>query len=378
MSKFASIKLREPRNSLEKTIFQFRLQDFFDQSRDNMSSVLLGALVMAFIFYFSGTPILKIAWFVGFMFCYVGIILFFVKQADIQKIEPAQALIITRRRILIGGTIGLQYGFSPFLLPSPESQGLFFILTVLIVLFTVGIMTYAAMPSYYLVLNFAVIFPWSTYLLLHFSMMNLGLLAITIAAFLLVASKGLRVSQLALSEIEMKARLAKLAAQDSLTGIPNRRSFDLDLQREWSRACRDSTSISIIMIDVDYFKLFNDAYGHIAGDECLKQIAYALSNGLSRATDSVYRYGGEEFVCILADTELEGAKILGDKLRKQIQALQIPHNKSSVNPFVTISLGACSTVPVTKEGSAKLLTCSDEQLYQAKSQGRNCIHVPFS
>lgn len=162
---------------------------------------------------------------------------------------------------------------------------------------------------------------------------------------------------------------------DCLTGVHNRRHFDERLAAEWGRALRTGSALSLIMLDLDCFKLYNDRYGHQAGDQCLRRVASTLKASLLRSVDLVARYGGEEFVCLLPDTELDGALTLAQRLCQQVFDQQIEHADSSAAPVVTVSLGVCSTrkgvgVPVTATANA-LLSEADVQLYRAKSNGRN-------
>lgn len=164
-----------------------------------------------------------------------------------------------------------------------------------------------------------------------------------------------------------------LALIDGLTGVGNRRQFDATLQAEWRRCLRAGQPLSLIMVDVDFFKRYNDHYGHQAGDACLQSIASVLKAGLTRSHDMVARYGGEEFVCILPDTSLEGAERKADELEKAVRALGIEHQDSDVFDMVTISLGVAVANPVKGESSADLVACADGQLYLAKRSGRGQV-----
>ena len=158
---------------------------------------------------------------------------------------------------------------------------------------------------------------------------------------------------------------------DGLTGVHNRRFFEERLAGEWARAARSGAALSAVMIDVDFFKRFNDHYGHQAGDDCLRRVAACLRAGLKRPGDLVARYGGEEFVCLLPDTPLEGALALARQLGQDVQSLAIEHAHSDIAPHVTVSLGACTGVPAAGSPAAELVRQADAQLYGAKSQGRN-------
>ena len=167
-------------------------------------------------------------------------------------------------------------------------------------------------------------------------------------------------------------KLALLAATDGLTGLWNRAQFDAMLAYEYSRHTRSGGELSLIMLDVDNFKAFNDTYGHIAGDDCLRQVALAISGAASRLTDVVARYGGEEFVLLLPETSLEGAMILAEKVRKCISDLGLPHRLSSEG-HITASFGvSCSRIRLLSAQS-ELVVEADLQLYTAKAAGRNRV-----
>jgi len=165
------------------------------------------------------------------------------------------------------------------------------------------------------------------------------------------------------------------AEMDALTGIFNRRHFEHRLTVEWQRARRKKECLTCLMIDVDYFKQFNDHYGHRAGDDCLKRIAVVLAEHAKRSADMVARYGGEEFVILLPDTELEGAQAIAEKSNKAVRELAIPHDQSSASRYVTVSIGVAAATPDRLSNKHALLEAADEALYLAKQQGRNQVVV---
>lgn len=167
--------------------------------------------------------------------------------------------------------------------------------------------------------------------------------------------------------------LEQLVSIDSLTELANRRRFDEVLEQEWRRCVRTSAPLSIIMIDVDFFKLLNDSYGHAAGDVCLKQIAQTLKSTTRRSSDTVARYGGEEFCAILPGIAHKDALQLAENMRHNVEQQQIPHPKSPLGPAVSISLGVASALPDIQALPAGLLSQADEMLYQAKTSGRNQV-----
>ncbi|MBT6716807.1 MAG: diguanylate cyclase [Nitrospina sp.] len=167
--------------------------------------------------------------------------------------------------------------------------------------------------------------------------------------------------------------LKELATRDALTGIANRRFFDEYLEKEWKRAQRDKYPFSLVMIDLDFFKVYNDTYGHQKGDVCLKEVATAIDETMKRPADMAARYGGEEFALILPETSPEGAMGLAEKLRKSIFDLNLEHKNSSVDNRVTVSMGV-ATLKVDKESNySDLITKADKALYAAKNDGRNRV-----
>jgi len=176
---------------------------------------------------------------------------------------------------------------------------------------------------------------------------------------------------------ENNKQLEQLSNLDSLTGVANRRYFDESLGRELNRSCRDKTPLSLILLDVDHFKEFNDTHGHLVGDECLKQIAHILQNAIVRSHDLVARYGGEEFAVILPSTDLKGGLIIAERLRELVENLNLVNFKKPIIQPVTISLGLVSTPHGQKGMSPKfLIGHADKALYEAKKQGKNrVVHV---
>ena len=170
---------------------------------------------------------------------------------------------------------------------------------------------------------------------------------------------------------EANAELQRLSNVDGLTSIANRRLFDDFLAREWQRAIRREEPLTLVMIDVDHFKYYNDTYGHHTGDDCLRQVAAALQANIKRTADLVARYGGEEFAAILPDTDGAGAAKVAERLRTAVQALAMPHAASPVSDVVTVSVGAATMVPTGGISPLNLIAQADQALYQAKQGGRN-------
>lgn len=172
---------------------------------------------------------------------------------------------------------------------------------------------------------------------------------------------------------DLNHRLETLSNSDGLLGIANRRYFDARLDEEWRRAIREHRPLSLLMIDVDYFKRYNDTYGHQAGDRCLQSVAQAALSALKRPGDLLARYGGEELVVVLPNTELNGAILVAQAIQQGLADRHIPHTDSPVADQVTVSIGAAMMMPDRQTGSAMLVAAADRGLYSAKESGRNRV-----
>ena len=157
--------------------------------------------------------------------------------------------------------------------------------------------------------------------------------------------------------------------------MANRRRFDEYLNAEWRRLVREQRPLSLILCDIDYFKLYNDTYGHLAGDFCLQQVAGVLRQSLRRPADLVARYGGEEFAMILPNTDITRAAFIAEDVRKRVRELSIPHVESPVSQYVTLSLGVATFIPTSDTSAQELIAAADESLYQAKNEGRDRVVV---
>ncbi|MGY5954850.1 diguanylate cyclase [Kosakonia sp. BK9b] len=173
---------------------------------------------------------------------------------------------------------------------------------------------------------------------------------------------------------EQANELLAQSLSDGLTGVGNRRYFDLCIDREWRASKRNNKSLSLLLIDVDYFKLYNDCYGHQRGDECLKQIATAMRGALENANDVLFRYGGEEFCALLPETRSADAVEVAERLRTRVQMLDLPHI-SSPDGIVSVSIGVASLSQKNHSEYGQLIQCADNALYEAKRAGRNSVRV---
>ena len=187
------------------------------------------------------------------------------------------------------------------------------------------------------------------------------------------AYRALRVSQQQLLDTNLV--LQRLMNSDGLTGLSNRRHFDEYLELEWRRAMRDQTQLSLLMIDVDFFKTYNDSFGHVEGDEALRKVAAAIREASSRPSDLPARYGGEEFALVLPNTSPGGARLVAEKLRMAVAALKIPHIAPAEGASLTISIGLSTMTPVQGTDCRKLIMAADKGLYTAKNNGRNQVGI---
>jgi len=175
-------------------------------------------------------------------------------------------------------------------------------------------------------------------------------------------------------ELKMfREKYKRISLLDGLTGIPNRRAFNECFNREWGRAQRNKSELSLIMVDIDYFKKYNDTFGHLGGDDCLKNVAEILASSNVRPGDFFARYGGEEFASILPETGPEGAAVTALRMLSDVSSTAIPHPASPVAPVVTISLGVATIIPSPGIFSETLIGMADQMLFKAKEEGRNRI-----
>ncbi|WP_213688269.1 GGDEF domain-containing protein [Acinetobacter baumannii] len=178
--------------------------------------------------------------------------------------------------------------------------------------------------------------------------------------------------------MQQAQQLSLLSQQDALTGLANRRYLDETLDNEWRRALRHETPFTIMMVDIDFFKPYNDSLGHLKGDQCLKDIATAISSIAARSGDLVARYGGEEFLLLFPMTNAQQAKIQAERLMNAIKKIAIVHPCSSVSPYVTISVGVATTIPRLNDSISAFVSRADHALYQAKTNGRNQYQIALN
>jgi diguanylate cyclase (GGDEF)-like protein len=228
--------------------------------------------------------------------------------------------------------------------------------------------------------------------LLDFRLTNRTLQTFAVAAIAIMAVAGvvafaLRLRRLKIAERLLMLRLTEMSAElaaanrrlelrastDELTQLPNRRRFVEFLEQEWLRAEREPCSVALLMIDVDFFKRYNDRHGHQAGDDCLRRVAAVIAARVKRTSDLAARYGGEEFAVVLSGADEDGARGVAEWIRAEIESQQIPHGGSSVSDFVTVSVGVSVAAPCLGARVDSLVGAADAALYRAKELGRNAI-----
>ena len=211
--------------------------------------------------------------------------------------------------------------------------------------------------------------------LLHLSIV-FGVIIVLVLFLALKIFDSIALQQRFLEQTTKELKLSNLKLEqssytDSLTQLYNRRYFNILYNRELKRSKRTKTAFSFMMIDIDYFKQYNDFYGHLEGDKALQKVALALKSSLLRPSDFVFRLGGEEFGVIIVDTDVENSRLMAERLLRSIQELQIPHEKSQVHPYLSISLGAVCIIPEFTLEEDRLIKAADDNLYKAKESGRN-------
>lgn len=311
--------------------------------------------------------------------------LFRKRQPGDQDIGPWGALYLTMTVLH-----GLIWGATPWLFITPEQpESLFIILLWAIGMSAASISAYAAYVRAMMAFTLPVLLPTILYLLVTPGQYNLAL-AVGAIIYVVVVFRAaapintaivdsIRLNQELASEIEVRKDIEKqlkvMARQDGLTGLANRRRFDEVLASELARAERENYPLTLIMLDIDYFKAFNDSYGHQAGDNCLRRVSAALQATLKRAADLPARYGGEEFAVILPHTNPEQGLRVAEKIRAAVQALAIPNAGARIPGIgsVTVSAGVATFAGEQRGIAEAIISLADSRLYQAKNEGRNKV-----
>lgn len=309
-------------------------------------------------------------------------------QKIIDKIDDWQS--IHKRFVLTAASLGLIYGLGlTFFFTQLTLINQIYILCLVATLVPAGLVSFASDRYSFYAFFYSLCIPLLVQILLMAKppYINIGICAIAFIAItrqlflwnheVIKDSIELKIKNEELLESlqQTNTRLQQQNIIDDLTKIANRRHFDEILEKEWLRAKRIRASLALLMIDIDFFKQYNDTFGHLKGDECLKQIATVLSNNLNRPGDFVARYGGEEFCILIPQTDLDGATTFAEKVHSAIIELKIDNPGSKVSKYLTISIGIAAIVPKHDDSYMDLIYTSDKALYKAKADGRNIIRT---
>lgn len=307
-------------------------------------------------------------WF-GFLLATMGYHSFLGKRL-IAGDKRSMSGINTRPLTVLAALAGLGWGSGAAFLPfvSPPLQLL--VILTLTAIAAASLPRMAALPGIHAAFMAGLFVPVVVALIVVFGVDHWMMVAVLLVIWGGLADEARKAHSDLVEIYSAQQSLEEEAVRDRLTGIPNRRSFDVSLGREWHRAQRLGVPISLIMMDVDFFKKYNDRYGHQAGDECLTRVAKALAGSLRRASDMVARYGGEEFVALLFHSSRDEAREVAENLRRAVEALAIPH-EDAAGGVATISLGGATCIPGREELAEDLLRAADLALYEAKRGGRN-------
>lgn len=278
----------------------------------------------------------------------------------------------TRSLALLAGLAGLGWGAAAGFLPFVSTHLQLLVILTLTAIAAASLPRMAALPIIHAVFMAGLFVPILIALVVVFGMEHWMMPVVLLLIWGGLTDEARKAHADLIEIYSNQQSLEAEAIRDRLTGIPNRRSFDVSLEREWRRAQRLQVPISLIMIDVDFFKKYNDRYGHPAGDRCLAGVAKALAGGLRRANDLVARYGGEEFVVLLFHTPRDDAFAIAENLRRAVQNLGITH-EDGPGGGVTASFGGATVIPALDGLPAALVRAADEALYQAKAAGRNQV-----
>jgi diguanylate cyclase (GGDEF)-like protein len=349
-----------------------------------VNSAILGAVLWPAI-----DPRRILVWLVGMLLLTVG--RFAIARAYREQSLPSHADNRRWARYFLTTTCasGLMWGLAGVALFHPESLP-----HQVFLCFMIGGMVAGALPlqsalaGAFACFLIPALLPISVKMLLQGDQIHvtMGLMGLVFGAAML--SSSLRIHRMLRESIELRVklsdsiadgqRLQQIANVDALTGIANRRLFDDALAREWRRATRNRNPASLVLADIDYFKAYNDMYGHQAGDDCLRLVAQSAAKAVRRPADLVARIGGEEFAVLLPETSTEGAHHVAELIRRAINALNIAHDNSPVARHITVSLGTATLVPGRGSNSSALFEAADRALYVAKRRGRNRVasHAP--
>ena len=379
----------EQTNHLDKEVYNEQVKLLYSCSLYRPALHLISAIVVVLIV-LDSVPLAYItAWVLSlFALNIYRIIDISRAQKIIDKVDDWQPL--HKRFVLLAASLGLLYGLSfTFIFTQLTLINQIYILCLVATLVPAGIVSFASDRYSFYVYFYSLCTPLLVHILfmakppyISIGICAIAFIAITRQLFLwnhdVIKNSiilKLKNEELLESLQETNIRLQQQNIIDDLTKISNRRHFDEILEKEWLRAKRLRTSLALLMIDIDFFKQYNDTFGHLKGDECLKQIATVLSYNLNRAGDFVARYGGEEFCMLIPETDLDGAITFAEKVHSAIIELKIDNPGSEVSKYLTISIGIAAIVPKHDDSYMDLIYTSDKALYKAKADGRNIIRT---
>lgn len=276
--------------------------------------------------------------------------------------------------VSIVSTLAMTFFVYRFQVPNPNV-----ILMTVIVFFTFAGGFLCGIPTGIIVILYSLYFFSSPNRLFSYTVVNfqkIVAIAVSIPVMILLVGILKKRSDKKNEElVRLNAELRRLSMVDPLTQLPNRRSLEEVFYLEYHRAFRMQIPLSFAIVDIDFFKQYNDTYGHIDGDLCLKRVARAIGRTVCREGDFASRYGGEEFALILPNTDENGAAVLCRRIREAVDSLQIPHSGSSVSSFLTVSIGITSAIPKEQDNLLSFLQNADKALYCAKEYGRNRVEI---
>ncbi len=378
---------KENPDEIEQRVYNEQVSLLYTGSVYRPALHVLSAAVVLLIIHKHVNPFYAYTW----VFMLLGLNVY--RLFDIYKIkktlhQPINFKIIHKRYALCAGLLGLIYGlgFIFFFNQLPDLNQLY-LMTLIVMLIPAGLVSFVSDKYSFNFYFFSMAIPVISRIFAE-GKVEYFYMGITGVAFLLIVRKlyvwnhnvledAIRIKfeneQLLTTLQGINSRLSDLAVIDELTQIANRKSLDESLEREWLRAKRLRTPISMMMIDIDCFKQYNDEFGHVKGDECLVYIADFLKHNLNRSGDFVARYGGEEFCIIMPDTNLDGSRRCAESIHTGVRELKISNPGSSVSKYVTISIGLASALPGMNDNYMDLIYTSDKALYKAKNDGRNII-----
>jgi diguanylate cyclase (GGDEF)-like protein len=380
---------KEVTHEIEQRVYNEQVSLLYKGSFYRPSLHILSAAVFLLIVHKHVNPFYAYTW----VLMLLGLNFYrFLDVYKTQKIihQPLDFKLIHKRYALCAGLLGLIYGAGfVFFFNELPALSQVYLMTLIVMLIPAGLVSFVSDKYSFNLYFYSMAIPVIIRIIAEGQVeyFYMGLCGITFSLIVRklyvwnhnVLEDAIRIKleneQLLTALQGINSRLTELAVIDELTQIANRRSLDESLEREWLRAKRLRSPISLLMIDIDYFKQYNDEFGHVKGDECLVYIADFLKHNLNRSGDFVARYGGEEFCIIMPDTNMDGARRCAENIHSGVRDLKISNPGSVISKYVTISIGMASVLPGMNDTYMDLIYTSDKALYKAKNDGRNIIRT---